>query len=130
MILIDNKVTTSPAKIPEQSTLKVKEVVIEDLNGEKDSPKVAEKSNNNNQTVVDLEEAHYELVKRLHAVRKIPKMIEANCSQEKETLLDPISSEEEFYLSHLNKTFDHNEEQKKPVVNKGAKVVDGVDSAH
>ena len=56
--------------------------------------------------MVDLEDAHCELVRRIHAVRKIPKLIEAECSQDRETLLDPVSSEEEFYLSHLNKSFD------------------------
>ena len=56
--------------------------------------------------MVDLEDAHCELVRRIHAVRKIPKMIEADCSQDRETVLDPVSSEEEFYLSHLNKSFD------------------------
>ena len=54
---------------------------------------------------MDLEEAHILLVKQIHRVKRIPKMIEAKDSNEKETLLDPVSSDEDFFRDHLNKSF-------------------------
>ena len=69
---------------------------------------------------MDLEEAHVQLVRRIHAIKRIPKLIEAEGSQERETMLDPVSSEEDFYLSHLNKSFDNEESiDKAAFVNSG-----------
>ena len=45
------------------------------------------------------------MVKHIQAVRRIPKLIEAKESNEKETLLDPVSSDEEFFREHLNRSF-------------------------
>lgn len=53
---------------------------------------------------LDLEEAHIQLVKRIHAVKRIPRVVEAQETFEKETLIDPVSSDEDFFMEHLNKS--------------------------
>ena len=45
------------------------------------------------------------LVKQIHAVRRIPRMLEAKNSLEKETMLDKVSSDEDFFREHLNRSF-------------------------
>ena len=38
-------------------------------------------------------------------MKRIPRLVEAQETFEKETLIDPISSDEDFYLEHLNRSF-------------------------
>ena len=45
------------------------------------------------------------LVRQIHAVRRIPKLVEAEKSHELETELDDVSSEEDFLREHLNRSF-------------------------
>lgn len=52
----------------------------------------------------DLEDAHIQLVRRIQAVKRIPRKLEAQNSQEKETLLDQTYSEDDFYLHQMNKS--------------------------
>ena len=64
--------------------------------------------------VIDLEEAHVLLVKQIHAVRRIPRMLEAKNSLERETMLDKVSSDEEFFREHLNRSFPVAEKSLEP----------------
>ena len=55
------------------------------------------------------------LVKQIHAVRRIPRMLEANNSLERETMLDKVSSDEEFFRDHLNRSFPIAEQSLEPI---------------
>ena len=45
------------------------------------------------------------LVKSIHAVRRIPRLLEAKNSLERETMIDKVSSDEDFFREHLNRSF-------------------------
>lgn len=50
------------------------------------------------------------LVKSIHAVRRIPRLLEAKNSLERETMIDKVSSDEDFFREHLNRSFPMGEQ--------------------
>ena len=61
-------------------------------------------------TNMDLEEAHMNLVRCMHAVRRLPKLIEAENTLERETLIRSVSSDEDFFKENLNRTLKEDAE--------------------